>query len=165
MPVISTCGPTSRNGCNRPSSAGRRTSHRSPLRPVRSSYAANPERFQSGTPNVPSLYSARAGYEIVASIGVPAIRARSLALTRRIIDAAQAAGYRLNTPLDDRERGGSVILDVPNAAAVADALIARGVIIDYRPGAGIRMAPHFYNTEQEIDHAMATLAEIVGSSA
>jgi kynureninase len=127
--------------------------------PVR--HAANPERFQSGTPNVPSLYSARAGYEIVAAIGVPAIRERSLALTRRIITAAQAAGYRLNTPLDDRERGGSVIIDVPNAAAIGDQLIARGVIIDYRPGAGIRMAPHFYNTEQEIDHAMATLRELV----
>ena len=124
-------------------------------------YAGSPERFQSGTPNVPSLYSARAGYEIVASIGVEAIRRRSLALTRRIIDAAQAAGYRLNTPLDDRERGGSVILDVPDAQAAADELIRRDVIVDYRPGAGIRMAPHFYNTEAEIDHAMATLGEIV----
>ena len=134
--------------------------------PVR--HAANPERFQSGTPNVPSLYSARAGYEIVAEIGVEAIRRRSLALTRRIIDQAQAEGYRLNTPLDDRERGGSVILDVPNAKTVADELIRRDVIIDYRPGAGIRMAPHFYNTDAEIDHAMATLREIVaaaGSSA
>jgi len=126
-------------------------------------HAGSPERFQSGTPNVPSLYSARAGYEIVGAIGVPAIRERSLALTRRIIAAAQAAGYRLNTPLDDRERGGSVIIDVPNSAAVADALIARGVIVDHRPGAGIRMAPHFYNTEQEIDHAMAVLRELVNT--
>jgi kynureninase len=126
--------------------------------PIR--HAASPERFQSGTPNVPSLYSARAGYEIVAAIGVPAIRARSLQLTRRIIDAATAAGYRLNTPLDDRERGGSVILDVPDSGAAADELIRRGVIVDHRPGAGIRMAPHFYNTEAEIDRAMATLAEI-----
>ena len=131
--------------------------------PVR--YADAPERFQSGTPNVPSLYSARAGYEIVAAIGVPAIRARSLQLTRRLIDAALAAGYRLNTPTADHERGGSVIVDVPNGMAVADELIRRGVIVDYRPGAGIRMAPHFYNTEAEIDHAMATLREIVGSSA
>ncbi len=128
-------------------------------------YAGAPERFQSGTPNVPSLYSARAGYEIVAAIGVPAIRERSLRLTRRIIDAAQAAGYRLNTPAGDGERGGAVVLDVPDGAAVADELIRRGVIVDFRPGAGIRMAPHFYNTEAEIDHAMATLGEIVLSSA
>ena len=128
-------------------------------------YAGAPERFQSGTPNVPSLYSAKAGYEIVAAIGVPAIRDRSLRLTRRIIDAAQAAGYRLNTPTGDPERGGSVVLDVPDGASVADELIRRGVIVDFRPGAGIRMAPHFYNTESEIDHAMTTLAEIVGPSA
>jgi kynureninase len=127
--------------------------------------APSPERFQSGTPNVPSLYSARAGYEIVAAIGVDAIRARSLRLTRRLIDAARAAGFRLNTPTDDRERGGSVIVDVPDGAAVADELIRRGVIIDHRPGAGIRVAPHFYNTEQEIDRAVETLIEIVGASA
>ncbi len=124
-------------------------------------YAGSPERFQSGTPNVPSLYSARAGYEIVAAIGVPAIRERSLTLTRRLIDAALAAGYRLNTPTSDRERGGSVIIDVANGAAAADELIRRGVIVDYRPGAGIRVAPHFYNTEAEIDHAVAALREIV----
>lgn len=130
--------------------------------PVR--YAASPERFQSGTPNVPSLFSARAGYEIIASIGVPAIRARSLTLTRRLMGAAQAAGYRVNTPTGDSERGGSVILDVPDGMAVADELIRRDVIVDFRPGAGIRMAPHFYNTEAEIDHAMATLAAIVTSA-
>jgi kynureninase len=126
--------------------------------PIR--YADAPERFQSGTPNVPALYSARAGYEIVASIGVPAIRARSLALTRRLMEAARAAGYRLNTPEADGERGGSVIVDVPNGSAVADELIRRRVVIDYRPGAGIRIAPHFYNTEAEIDHAMATLRDL-----
>jgi kynureninase len=131
--------------------------------PIR--YAAAPERFQSGTPNVPALYAARAGYEIVAAVGVPAIRERSLALTRRLIDAATAAGYRLNTPLEDCDRGGSVIVDVPNGQAVADELIRRRVIVDYRPGAGIRIAPHFYNTEEEVDHAMETLATIVGELA
>jgi kynureninase len=131
--------------------------------PIR--YAANPERFQSGTPNVPALYSARAGYEIVASIGVPAIRERSLRLTRRLIEGSLAAGFRLNTPTADHERGGSVIVDVPDGAAVAEALIRRGVIVDHRPGAGIRMAPHFYNTEEEIDTALAALVEIAGGSA
>ncbi len=124
-------------------------------------YAAAPERFQSGTPNVPSLYSARAGYEIIARIGVEAIRETSLRLTRRTIELALAAGYRVNTPLDDAERGGAVIVDVPNGAAVADELIRREVIVDYRPGAGIRMAPHFYNTMQDVEHAMSVLGEIV----
>jgi kynureninase len=125
--------------------------------------AGNPERFQSGTPNVPALYAARAGYEIITDIGVEAIRRRSLALTRRLIEAAQAAGFRLNTPLADHERGGSVIIDVPGGEIVADDLLRRKVIVDYRPGAGIRMAPHFYNTETEIDRAMQTLIEITQS--
>jgi kynureninase len=128
-------------------------------------YASPPERFQSGTPNVPALYAARAGYEIVAAIGVPAIREHSLRLTRRLLDAATAAGYRLNTPLDDSERGGSVVIDVPNGRVVADELLRRDVIIDYRPGAGIRVAPHFYNTEEEIERAISTLVDIVGELA
>jgi kynureninase len=124
-------------------------------------YADAPERFQSGTPNVPSLYSARAGYEIVARIGANAIRQHSLRLTRRMIELAVEAGYRVNTPVHDADRGGAVIIDVPNGAAVADELIRREVIVDYRPGAGIRMAPHFYNTMAEIEHAMSVLGEIV----
>jgi kynureninase len=128
-------------------------------------YAGAPERFQSGTPNVPSLYSARAGYEIVAQIGVQAIREKSLRLTRRLMDLARAQGFHINTPDGDDERGGAVIIDVPEGKRVADELVRREVIVDYRPGAGIRMAPHFYNTEKEIDHAMATLAEIASVSA
>ena len=127
--------------------------------PIR--HADAPERFQSGTPNVPSLYSARAGYRIVAEIGVGAIREKSLRLTRTIMDHALARGYTLNTPRDDRERGGSVVVDVPGAKDVADELMRQNVVIDYRPGAGIRMAPHFYNTDEEIDHALATLDAIV----
>ena len=126
--------------------------------PVR--LAGNPERFQSGTPNVPSLYAARAGYEIIAEIGVEAIRRRSLALTRRLMVAAQAAGFRLNTPTVDDERGGSVVIDVPDGARVAEELLRRDVIIDHRPGAGIRMAPHFYNTEDDVDRAVDILVEI-----
>jgi kynureninase len=124
-------------------------------------YADAPERFQSGTPNVPSLYSARAGYEIVGQIGVPAIREKSLRLTRQLIGLAREAGFRVNTPDTDGERGGTVIVDVPDAKRVADELIRREVIVDYRPGAGVRMAPHFYNTAEEIDHAMHVLREIV----
>jgi kynureninase len=127
-------------------------------------YADAPERFQSGTPNVPPLYAARAGYEIVSEIGVPAIREKSLRLTRQMMDRARRSGYRLNTPTADRERGGTVVVDAPNGEAVAQELLRRGVIIDYRPGAGIRMAPHFYNTEEEIDRAMDTLDAIVADT-
>jgi kynureninase len=119
------------------------------------------ERFQSGTPNVPACYAARAGYRIVGEVGVAAIREKSLRLTRRIIDHAQQRGFRVNTPLEDAKRGGTVILDIPDGQRVADELIRREVIVDYRPGAGIRIAPHFYNTDDEIAHAMQVLDEVV----
>jgi len=123
-------------------------------------YAEGVERFQSGTPNVPSLYSARAGYKIVGKIGVPAIREKSLRLTRKLMDSAARRGWKLNTPAADSERGGSVVIDVPNGAAIAAELIKREVIIDHRPDAGIRIAPHFYSTDEEIDRAIETLEEI-----
>jgi kynureninase len=123
-------------------------------------HADAPERFQSGTPNVPALYAARGGYEIVAEIGVEAIRAKSLRLTRRLMTLADEAGFRLHTPRDDRERGGAVVVDVPGGAAVTQELLRRDILVDYRPGAGIRMAPHFYNSEEDIDRAVQTLRAI-----
>jgi kynureninase len=123
-------------------------------------YADAPERFQSGTPNVAALYACRAGYEIVREIGVDAIRAKSLQLTGRLIDLAHQAGFRINTPGADHERGGTVILDIPDGAAVTEQLIARDVIVDYRPGAGIRIAPHFYTTMEEIEEAVAILTDV-----
>lgn len=122
------------------------------------------ERFQSGTPNVPALASARAGYEIVAKVGVPAIRARSLELTRRLMSAAEKRGWRLNTPALDDERGGSVVIDVPNGAKVTEELLKRNVIVDYRPNAGIRMAPHFYNSEADVDRAIAVMDAVIGET-
>jgi len=127
--------------------------------PIR--YAEGIERFQSGTPNVPALASARAGYEIVAKIGVTAIRARSLELTRRLMDAATRRGWRLNMPTADHERGGSVIVDVPNGAKVTDELLRRDVLVDYRPNAGIRVAPHFYNSEADVDRALAVMDAVI----
>jgi kynureninase len=127
-------------------------------------YAEGIERFQSGTPNVPALASARAGYEIVAEIGVPAIRAKSLRLTRRLMDAARDHGWRLNTPDRDEDRGGSVIIDVPQADRATEELLKRQVIVDYRPGAGIRLAPHFYTSEADIDTAVSALGDITAHS-
>lgn len=118
------------------------------------------ERFQSGTPNVPVYYMARAGYRIVRDIGVAPIREKSLRLTRIMMDFAKQQGWALNTPERDEERGGSIVIDVPDGMRKAEALIAGGVIVDYRPNAGIRMAPHFYNTEEEVREAMDTLASL-----
>ncbi|HLZ68579.1 MAG TPA: aminotransferase class V-fold PLP-dependent enzyme [Dehalococcoidia bacterium] len=123
-------------------------------------YAPGIERFMGGTPGIPALYAAREGYRIVSEVGVERIRARSLQLTARLIARAEDLGLTVNTPTVDARRGGHVTIDFPNAEAVSQELIRRRFIIDYRPGAGIRVSPHFYNTEVECDAFMDELTAI-----
>jgi kynureninase len=128
--------------------------------PIR--YAGDAFRFLNGTPNIPALYSARSGYEIVNEIGVPAIRAKSVRQTQRLIELADEAGIRINTPHDPERRGGVVILDVPNGYEVTKELERREVLVDYRPGAGIRVAPHFYTTDEELEHTVGEIQALTG---
>jgi kynureninase len=114
-------------------------------------YAKNVWRYMAGTPAIAALYQARAGVEIVAEIGVDNIRKKSLRQTRRIIARCDAAGYTVNTPRADAERGGSVCFDFAGSEAVAKALNANLFLCDWRPRSGIRMSPHFYTTDEEID--------------
>lgn len=123
-------------------------------------YARDAFRFLNGTPNVPALYAARSGYEIINEIGVEEIRRKSVRQTTRLIELAEAAGLRVNTPRDPNRRGGVVTVDVENGKEVNRELARRQVLVDYRPGAGIRMAPHFYTTDEELDHTIAELRGI-----
>lgn len=118
-------------------------------------------RFLNGTPNIPGMYAARAGYEIVAEVGVPAIREKSLRQTARLMDLADEAGIGYHTCRDPQRRGGVVTLDVPNGMEVTRELSKRDVLVDYRPGAGIRVAPHFYTTDDEVERTMAEIRSIV----
>ena len=128
-------------------------------------YADNIFRFLNGTPNIPALYSARSGYEIVREIGVERIREKSLRQTARLMELADAAGFRVNTPRDSAKRGGVVVLDVPDGAAVTQELARREVLVDYRPGAGIRIAPHFYTADEEVERTVAEIAAICRTGA
>lgn len=123
-------------------------------------YAGGAWRFLTGTPNIPALHSCRPGYRIVAEVGTARIRARSLELTQRLLEAADAAGFEIRSPRDPARRGGTVTVWHPDAERLTGELLAREIICDFRPNAGIRLAPHFYNTEAECDRAIATLAEL-----
>lgn len=116
-------------------------------------------RYMGGSPAIPALYAARSGYEAVAEVGVEKIRARSVFLTERLIRRADAEGLTVNTPRDPGGRGGTVCVDFPGADLAHDLLIERGILIDYRPRCGIRISPHFYNTEAECDGAIDAIAE------
>jgi kynureninase len=123
-------------------------------------YAAGVWRYMAGTPAIVALYQARAGAEIIAEIGVEKIRAKSLRQTRRIMDICDAAGYRVNTPREDARRGGTVCFDFDGADRVAKALNATGFLCDHRPQSGIRMSPHFYTTDEEVERFMAEVARL-----
>ena len=119
-------------------------------------------RFLGGTPHVPALYAARVGYGILREIGVPAIRERSLALTGRLIAAARERGWRVVTPPDDARRGGSVTLDIADAEGLVKEIGAREILVDSRPRVGLRVGPHFFTTEAEIDRFVEAVASLVG---
>lgn len=122
-------------------------------------------RFLHGTPNVPAFYAARPGLEMVNEIGVPAIRAKSERQTARLLALAETRGFACTTPRDAARRGGTVALDVPHGYEVSKALKARDILCDYRPGAGVRLSPHFYTRDEELDAAVAVMADILDTGA
>lgn len=125
-------------------------------------YAEGIWRYLTGTPAIAALYQSRAGQQIVAEIGVAAIREKSLALTARAIAQVDAAGFTLKSPRADGQRGGSVVFDFVGAADIARELNRRRFFCDHRPAAGIRIAPHFYTKAEEIDLFFAELTKIRG---
>jgi kynureninase len=120
-------------------------------------YAENIWRYIGGTPAVAALYQARAGAEIVAEVGVAAIREKSLRQTQRMIDHADARGFQLSSPRPEPIRGGSVVFDFEGSGAAAAELNRRKLFCDHRPGAGIRISAHFYTLDDEIDAFFAEL--------
>jgi len=122
-------------------------------------------RFLNGTPSVPCLYAIRPGLEIIAAASVPRIREKSLAQTARILERAAARGYTVRTPSRPEARGGTVVVDPPHSYEVSRELIDRRILVDYRAGSGIRLSPHFYNTDAEVDSAIDAIDDILETSA
>jgi len=120
-------------------------------------------RMMNGTPSIPAYYAARAGLDIVAEVGVARIRAKSMRMTARLLELADAHGFSSIAPRNPDRLGGTVAIGVQDAKHVARALKGHHFIADYRPGAGIRVSPHFYNTFEEIERIMAEVARIVQS--
>jgi kynureninase len=117
-------------------------------------------KFLNGTPHLPALYTVKAGYEIIRQVGVNTIRKRSLELTERIIQLSDELSFTVTSPRDFSKRGGTVVVQVENSEAISQELLRRDFLIDWRPDAGIRISPHFYNTEDEIDGIMYEIKKI-----
>jgi kynureninase len=128
-------------------------------------YAEGTARFLTGTPNVPALYAATAGYELVEDVGVDNIRKHSLRQTALLVDLLGRAGFDVVSPHEPERRGGTVVVRTPEFEAVQTELDARDIICDARPDAGIRLGPHFFNTDDEIRQAVEQIAQIVETGA
>jgi kynureninase len=131
--------------------------------PIR--YTDPPFKFMNGTTHVPSLEAARPGIQIIREIGVERIREKSKHQTVRLIELADQHGWRVNTPRDPEKRGGTVSIDMTDSQEVCRELLRRDILVDYRPNAGVRMSPHFYNTDAELDTAIAAVEEILKARA
>jgi kynureninase len=118
-------------------------------------------RLANGTPGIASLYAVQPGVEIIAQVGVEAIRAKSVRQTALLIELADRAGYTVNSPRDPERRGGTVTVQPPHAYEVSRELLARDIVIDYRENAGIRIAPHFYTSDEELHAVMDAIASIL----
>jgi len=122
-------------------------------------------RYLNGTPHIPALYACQPGLDILNKAGIDRIREKSMRMTARLFEGAKARGWRVNTPENPEERAGTVSVDCPHAAEVSRELLAREILVDYRPKAGVRLSPHFYNREDECDLAIAQIAEILETRA
>ena len=122
-------------------------------------------RYLNGTPHIPALYACQPGLEILRQAGIERIRAKSMRQTKRLIEGALARGWRVHTPAEAAERAGTVSVDCPHAREVARELLARDILVDYRPQAGVRLSPHFYNRDDEIDFALAQTEQILATRA
>ena len=136
--------------------------HRTPFafEPPPIDYAEGMLRFGGGTPSIQAYLGARAGHRLIEEVGVPAIRSANVALTQLILEEADARGIRTPTPRDPERRTGWIGLDVEDGERLSQELIARRIFVDYRPGCGIRVGPHFYTGAEEIHTLFRVLDEL-----
>ena len=123
-------------------------------------YASNITRFLHGSPAIPALYAAQSGYKIINEIGVDRIRQKSVRQTDFLIALAEEAGFEVTSPKESARRGGTVTVAHENASSMAKELVRREFVIDYRPGAGVRISPHFYTTDEELKLVIEEMKKI-----
>jgi kynureninase len=128
-------------------------------------YADGAARFLTGTPNVPALHAATAGYDIIEEVGIERIRANSMRQTALFVQLLDEAGFDVVSPREPERRGGSVVVRTPDFAAVHAELESRGILCDFRPDAGLRFGPHFFTTDEEIELAVSSITEILSRGA
>jgi len=124
-------------------------------------YARSVRRFAQGTPSIPALYSALPGLQIIEEVGLETIARESRRRTEWMLEFALERGWKIHSPRDVNERGGSVMVNVADGPAMVERLAQRKVFVDCRPGVGLRISPHFFNTDEEVAEAMTILSTLI----
>jgi kynureninase len=125
--------------------------------------AADSFKFLTGTTQIPALYACQPGLEIIAAAGIERIREKSMRQTTLLLEGALERGWRVNTPRNSAARGGTVSIACPHAEEVTKELLDRNIMVDFRPAAGVRLSPHFYTRDEEIDFALEQIGEILAT--
>jgi kynureninase len=129
--------------------------------PAPMQYTDSVRRFAQGTPSIPALYSVLPGLQIIEEVGVETIQSESQRRTEWMIEFALEKGWKINSPAHVEDRGASVMIYVEDGPEMVKRLAERKVFVDSRPGVGLRMSPHFFNTDEEVREAMEILAELM----
>ena len=124
-------------------------------------YARSVRRFAQGTPSIPALYSTIPGLEIIEAVGISDIAAESERRTQLMIDFALERGWSINTPVARDQRGGTVMISVKDGPIMVEQLAEKRVFVDCRPRVGLRVSPHFFNTDEEIEEALHIFAGLI----
>lgn len=109
-------------------------------------------RFESGTENSAGIFGLARRLEEIEAYTLEAIEKRIIRLTDHLVDRARQTGFEIRSPLEPGSRSGILSIyhpDRANPARIA-ALLERGIHIGFREGA-LRVSPHYYNSEDEID--------------
>jgi kynureninase len=123
-------------------------------------HAGSMYRWGTGTPTIPGYVVAKPGHDLIRSVGVPRIREHNVRLTNKLAGMALERGLCVYTPLEPERRSGWIGIDFEGSERVCRELIAARVFVDYRPGCGIRVGPHFYTLDEEIDAFFTALDKL-----
>jgi kynureninase len=134
------------------------------MKPAPIELAHDTWRFVAGTPSVAPYYVARNAYRNLLEVGVERIRSHNLALCRIVIDRALAAGLTVHSPIDDARRTGFVAVDFAGSEAASRVLIEERYKLDWRPNCGLRVGPHFYSTQAEVERLMDRVIQLAARS-
>ena len=122
-------------------------------------YHEDARRFELGTPALPTVHTALGGQEVVSAFGLADVRDRNRALTNRLIEKCREEGFSLRLSPDPEARSAIVLIEQDDPGRVVKELADRRIIVDHRPGV-VRVSPHFYNEEGDIDGFVESLAEV-----